>query len=119
MGPMDHGFCASIYFAGPENLSLELAYSKAPIDQEAWIDPEVTALAGISFEELERYKKPAEYEDEGGGVAQPPLDGTGPHMTNYAPGVYEAALGRPDEMVWNSVDNQPPVKVGKVDAAAG
>ena len=116
MGPMDHGFCASIYFAGPENLALELSYSKEPIDQEAWIDPEVTEMAGISAEELARYKKPADYEDEGGAVAQPPLDGPGPHMTNYPPGLYEAALGAPDEAIWNSVDNQPPVKV---DAAAG
>ena len=116
MGPMDHGFCASIYFAGPENLSLELSYSKAPIDQTAWIDPEVTELAGISVEELARYKKPADYADQGGAVAQPALDGPGPHMTNYPPGVYEMALGRPDEAVWSSVDNQPPVEVA---AAAG
>ncbi|MDA1073530.1 MAG: VOC family protein, partial [Proteobacteria bacterium] len=27
LGPIDHGFCASIYFAGPENLSLEFSYS--------------------------------------------------------------------------------------------
>ena len=39
-----------------------------------------------------------------------------PHMTNYPAGLYERVLGRPDEKVWNSVDNQPPVKVG---AAAG
>ena len=37
-------------------------------------------------------------------------------MTNYPPGLYERVLARPDDEVWNSVDNQPPVKV---DAAAG
>ena len=58
MGPIDHGMCVSIYFAGPENLSLELSFSEEPIDNEAWIDPEVVELAGISAEELERYKKP-------------------------------------------------------------
>ena len=27
MGPLEHGMCCSIYFAGPENLALELSYS--------------------------------------------------------------------------------------------
>ena len=48
LGPLDHGMCKSIYFAGLENLSLELSYSNEPIDARAWIDPEVMALAGIS-----------------------------------------------------------------------
>jgi catechol 2,3-dioxygenase-like lactoylglutathione lyase family enzyme len=109
LGPIDHGFCASIYFAGPENLSLELSYSSDAIDQEAWIDPEVVALAGISAEELQRYKRPANYADEAGAVAQPAADSPGPHMTNSPPGAYERLIARPDEAVWNSVDNQPPV----------
>ena len=56
IGPKDHGFCKSIYFAGPENLSLELSFSTEPINAEAWIDPEVVALAGIDADELARYK---------------------------------------------------------------
>lgn len=116
LGPIDHGFCASVYFAGPEHLSLELSYSKAPIDAQAWIDPEVTELAGISAEELARYKHPEDHRDSGGAVPQPPLDGEGPHMANYPPGIYERVLGAPDEAVWDSVDNRPPVEV---DAAAG
>ena len=47
-----------MYFAGPENLSLELSYSHEPIDNRAWIDPEVVALAGISEDELARYTHP-------------------------------------------------------------
>ena len=66
MGPLEHGMCCSIYFAGPENLALELSYSLEPIDQEAWIDPEVVALAGISADELQRYKQPPGYQDQGG-----------------------------------------------------
>ena len=50
LGPLDHGMCVSMYFAGPENLSLELSYSIEPINSEQWIDPEVVALAGISAE---------------------------------------------------------------------
>ena len=44
-GPLDHGMCHSIYFAGPENLALEIATSAVPIDERAWIDPEVVGLA--------------------------------------------------------------------------
>ncbi len=111
MGPMDHGMCMSIYFAGPENLALELSCSEEPINQEAWIDPEVQALAGISDEELARYKRPADYADQSGAVPQPALDGPGPHMTNYPPGAYEAVMSLPDEVVWNMVENEPPVPV--------
>jgi len=111
LGPLDHGKCVSIYFAGPENLSLELSYSTEPIDAQAWIDPEVVALAGISADELARYKRPAAYRDRGGEIAQPPLDGRGPHMSNYPPGAYEALLGLSDEKARHMVTNEPPVKV--------
>jgi catechol 2,3-dioxygenase-like lactoylglutathione lyase family enzyme len=111
LGPLDHGFCKSIYFAGPENLSLELSYSTAAIDAAAWIDPEVVALAGINAEELARYKKPAAYKDQAGKVKQPALNGPGPHMTNYPAGGYEALLGLSDEAVLAMSENEPPVKV--------
>jgi catechol 2,3-dioxygenase-like lactoylglutathione lyase family enzyme len=113
MGPLDHGFCKSIYFAGPENLSLELSFSTEAIDQEAWIDPEVVALAGIDAEELARYKRSSDYADQGGAVPQPALDGPGPHMTNYPPGRYEAVMGLSDEEVLAMSENEPPVKVEK------
>src|SRR5689334_10512088 len=74
LGPVDHGMCKSIYFAGPENLSLEVATSARPIDARAWIDPEVVELAGISPDELELYRRPARYAGEGGAVGQPPYD---------------------------------------------
>ena len=112
MGPVDHGFCASIYFAGPENLALELSYSKTALDQNAWIDPEVVALAGITSDELTQYKAPAAFQDQAGAVAQPVLSETeGPHLTNYPPGAYEAIMGIPDERIWQLVDHEPPVKI--------
>ncbi|MEM7078590.1 MAG: VOC family protein [Pseudomonadota bacterium] len=112
MGPMDHGMCVSIYFAGPENLSLELSYSAEPINAEAWCDPEVVAMAGISAEELARYKQPHSFDDQAGAVSQPDVaTAPGPHMTNYPPGLYERILGQPDEVIWNSVENEPPVQV--------
>ena len=56
VGPKDHGFCKSIYFAGPENLSLELSYSTEPINAEAWIDPEVVDLAVGRIESTPRVR---------------------------------------------------------------
>ena len=111
VGPMDHGLCCSIYFAGLENLALELSYSVEPINPEAWCDPEVVALFGISEEELARYKVSSEYKDEGGAVAQAPADGPGPHMTNYDSGSYKERIEIPDEVIWANSENQPPVKV--------
>ncbi len=110
IGPMDHGFCVSIYFAGPENLALELSYSEAPIEPGAWIDPEVQALAGISDEELARYKRSSDYADEGGDVTQPGADAPGPHMAGYPEGAYEMLLGVPDAVIWANSENEPPVK---------
>lgn len=113
MGPMDHGMCQSIYFAGPEHLSLELSCSEEPIDARAWIDPEVVALADISPEELERYKHPAAFEDSQGGVPQPDVTrAPGPHFTNYPrEGVYERLMSTPDEVMLHAVTNEPPVAV--------
>jgi hypothetical protein len=112
MGPLEHGMCCSIYFAGPENLALELSYSREPINQDAWIDPEVVALAGISAAELQRYKQPPSYKDEGGMVPQPNVaEAPGPHMSNYPDGVYERVMQIPDEAMLHSVPSEPPVQV--------
>lgn len=111
MGPLDHGMCESIYFAGPENLALELSYSNEPINQEAWIDPEVVGLLGIGEDELERFKTSRDFADEGGAIPQAAVDGPGPHMSNYPPGHYEAVMGLSDEQYLHMVTNEPPVKV--------
>ena len=68
-GPLDHGMCHSIYFAGPENLALEIATSAVPIDERAWIDPEVVGLLGIDDDELDAMKAPASFESKGGLVS--------------------------------------------------
>ena len=112
LGPMDHGMCVSIYFAGLEDVSLEIAYSEEPINQKAWIDPEVVDLLGISNNELQSYMKPEDYLGHQGGCKQPDLDSTeGPHMSNYPEGAYEQVLSMPDEIVWSMVENKPPVEV--------
>jgi len=110
LGPIDHGFCKSIYFAGLENLSLEIATSAEAIDARAWIDPDVAGLAGISAQELERYRKPAAYAGQGGTVAQPPYDATKPHMA-YPPDQYQMLLSLSDEEFTRMTSQpEPPVK---------
>ena len=103
LGPIDHGFCASIYFAGPENLTLEVSTSAAaerPLDEKGtWIDPEVVALAGISEEELNRYRNPAAYNNEGEPIAQPSYDPNVPNMS-YPKEMYEAMMQTPDAVIW-------------------
>jgi catechol 2,3-dioxygenase-like lactoylglutathione lyase family enzyme len=75
LGPIDHGFCHSMYFGGPEGLSLEIACNtEVDIDERAWIDPEVVELYGITDDELTKYKAPASYAAKGGKVAQPPAE---------------------------------------------
>ena len=112
IGPKDHGFCMSVYFAGPENMSLELSYSTEPIDAQAWIDPEVVELVGINAEELARFKRSSDYADAAGTVPQPGPDAPGPHMSNYPPGRYAKILALSDEQMLAASENQPPVPPG-------
>ena len=56
------------------NVEYVVQHQDLAIDGRAWIDPEVVELAGITPEELDRYRNPAPYADEGGKVAQPELD---------------------------------------------
>ena len=112
VGEVEHGMCKSIYFAGPEGLTLEVATSEEPIDQNAWIDPEVVALAGINADELKRFKRPADYKGEGGAVAQPPYDETKPHM-HYPPEDYQRMLAATDAQITAASSmSEPPVSAG-------
>jgi len=110
LGPVDHGFCTSIYFAGPEGLSLELSFSTAPIEPTRWIDPEVVALAGIDEAELVRYRAPARFDPADAPTMRPGPEAPGPHMSNYPPGVYEKLIALPDQAIWDASENEPPVK---------
>lgn len=115
IGPLDHGMCKSIYFAGLEGLSLEIATSSAAIDARAWIDPEVQVLAGINSEELARFKAPAAYQGEGGKLKQPPYDASKPHQV-YPPDAYRMMLGMPDEELGKRFSvPEPPVRVAAAE----
>ncbi len=111
-GPLNHGMCHSIYFAGLEGLNLEVSYSEVGIDERAWIDPEVVALAGISNDELQRFIRPPEFASQGGAVAQPPIDPSKPHVA-YPEPVYQFLMTTPDHVITEKMSvSEPPVKVG-------
>lgn len=111
IGHIDHGMCESIYFAGPEGLVLEIATSAEALNPDAWIDPEVVALAGISADELARYRAPAEFAGEGGALPQPPMDPAKPHL-HYPAARYAQVLAMSDaEITALSSFADPPVKV--------
>jgi len=109
IGPMNHGMCQSMYFAGPEGLALEIA-TGGGIDERAWIDPEVQALCDISADELARYTSPAAFDRPSEPVAQPPHDPTKPHPV-YPEPVWQAMRAAPDEAMWTAVTSEPPVPV--------
>ncbi len=109
-GPVDHGMCLSIYFAGPEGLTLEVASSPAPIPADNWIDPEVVDLAGISTEDLTRYRNPPpDPAGDPGAVAQPALDLTKPALA-YPPDVLAVMASMSDDDIAASMNYpDPPV----------
>ncbi len=112
MGHIDHGMCRSIYFAGPEGLVLEVATSTGPIDADAWIDPEVLELYGMTDADVDRYRNPVGFEGEGGTVAQPPIDPTKPHLA-YPAADYVKIMQTPDDVILKYASYpDPPNPVG-------
>lgn len=109
-GPIDHGLCRSIYFAGPDQMTLEIATSSTPIEPRAWIDPEVVALAGLTPEDIARLTAPAEECGEGGAVPQPPYDPAKPHQVMPS-ALYHQMLTLPDEVITRMGSHaEPPVR---------
>jgi catechol 2,3-dioxygenase-like lactoylglutathione lyase family enzyme len=110
-GPLDHGMCHSIYFAGPEGLNLEVATSEEAIDRRLWIDPEVTALAGMSAEDVARYTAPKKPVTVDSPVPQPAFDATKPHIP-MPKEVYEKVLAMSDEDYSTRFSvPEPPIKL--------
>lgn len=108
IGPIDHGMCRSIYFAGPDQMTLEVATSHEAINPKLWIDPAVLAKAGINAEEADLFKAPTAYQGTSP-VAQPAYDPTKPHMA-YPPETYQQMLKIPDEVITKSASyTAPPV----------
>lgn len=109
MGPIDHGMITSMYFAGPEGLSLEVATGTG-IDDRAWIDPEVTGLCGITDAELAELREPAEYQRPTEPVPQPAFEDAPFHM--HPPEQWQQVMSVPDEVMWERAsETTPPVAV--------
>ena len=110
LGPIDHGFIQSMYFAGPEGLSLEICVG-SDINASAWVDPEVRELCGIDEAEMDALKEPAEFHSNGTPLPNPPYDSAKPHM-KYPPGVLEKMMAVQDEVVWEKFsETTPPVNI--------
>jgi catechol 2,3-dioxygenase-like lactoylglutathione lyase family enzyme len=110
--PINHGMSQSIYFAGPEMLALEVAWSDGAVDPDRWIDPAVMARAGISVDEAERFRHPDDYVGEGGIVPQPPYDPAKPHVA-MPEDLYRQIIAASDDMIWAiSSFDAPPVPAG-------
>ena len=70
MGPVDHGFCKSIYLVAPEGIMLEFS-TWTGLDTDEWVDPEVVARCGLSAADVARYRNPPAFVSQGGKVPQP------------------------------------------------
>jgi catechol 2,3-dioxygenase-like lactoylglutathione lyase family enzyme len=95
IGPVDHGFCHSIYFAGPDQLTLEVTTPMMTIEATTWVDPKALEALGISAEEGERFMRPPQYTGPSP-VPQPPYDPAMPHQT-FPQKMYLKLLSLPDE----------------------
>lgn len=110
IGPIGHGFCKSIYFAGPEGLTLEVSSQMTPLDPAHWVDPKVLAACGISGEEAEAMLNPAPC-TASEPVAQPAYDPAVPQMA-YPPEALKHILATPDKAITAQGSyNEPPVPV--------
>ena len=110
IGPLDHGMCQSIYFAGPDNMALEVATPGMALDTAQWVDPAVLEKAGISDDEAQAYMTPDAYAGESGSVAQPPYDASKPHMP-YPDAIYQKMLETDDALIIAAGSYaEPPVK---------
>ncbi len=110
-GPIDHGMCHSIYFAGPEGLTLEAAYSDEPVDHRAWVDPAVCEAIGMTPDDVRRYVEPAPFERPAEPVAQAAIDDAMPQM-GYPPEELAFMVTLTDEQVAAAASTpDPPVRL--------
>lgn len=110
IGPIRHGMCQSIYFAGPDGMALEVAAPGVKMQAAEWVDPDVLTKAGISSEEAESFMHPDDYAGDGGTIAQPNYDPDKPHMP-YPDDVYQKILATPDDIITSAGSfEEPPVK---------
>lgn len=107
-GPMDHGMMQSIYFAGPDGMTLEVATLTGE-DFNKWIDPEVVEMLGLTTEELDRLQNPQAYERPAEPVKNVPLEQASEYRMVYPEDYYATILGMSDEEFTEATrDSVPP-----------
>jgi catechol 2,3-dioxygenase-like lactoylglutathione lyase family enzyme len=100
IGELDHGMCRSIYFAGPEGMTMEIACvgELGMVEADAWIDPEVVAKCGISPEGLAAMISPPPFQRPATPVPQPAHDESKPYLA-YPGNAWERMRAVPDEQM--------------------
>jgi len=69
----------------------------------------VVALAGISEEDLARYRSPATFDAPAEPLPNPPIDSAKPHL-EYPEAVYRTLMAMPDDEVTRRFsESEPPV----------
>lgn len=108
IGPIGHGFCKSIYFAGPEGLTLEVSYAVTSCDPAHWVDPAMLAACGISAEEARAMLDPPA-STAPSPVPQPAYDAAKPQLA-YPAETLQAILAAPDAVItMQGSYDRPPV----------
>lgn len=110
MGPADHGYAKSIYFAGPEGITLEVA-TLVGSDITKWVDPEVLDVLNISADELHELKNPKAFERPVEPVPQPPLDDASDLKMVYPEEAYAHIMSMSDEEFIEITREDPPAAV--------
>lgn len=109
IGPIGHGFCKSIYFAGPEGLTLEVSYAVTPCEPARWVDPEMLEQCGISGDEALAMLSPPPCTAPSP-VPQPAYDAAKPQLA-YPPQVLKSILAAPDAVItMQGSYDKPPVE---------
>ncbi|MFC6196773.1 VOC family protein [Ponticaulis profundi] len=109
IGPIDHGMCKSLYFAGPDGMALEIATPGYELVPERWVDPVVCEACGITPEEARHYMSPEPTSSKGGQVKQPVYDPKKYHQA-YPEKVYMGMLAASDEQIAAAASyTEPPV----------
>lgn len=74
-GPIDHGFCESVYIPGvSEQMMVEFSWSATPLDADSWIEQSCVDHAGLSPEQIDRYRNPNGGPAAGPDAVQPDYD---------------------------------------------
>jgi len=112
MGPADHGYAQSIYFAGPEGISLEVC-TFIGSDINKWIDPEVLAELNISNDELLNLQNPKAFQRPSRPVPQPSLSDAKDYKLAFPEEVYQQFMSMSDEQFMEITREVAPESIQK------